>query len=119
MRDLIKGLAKVVYSHMCLMCIVTICVYEHFNYGFPLLRDHEKSAELTLEPVLHNMTIKLKLQLEVLCMMIVMTVGCLAILRYVLVGKNLIFDQQLMHECLCTFILLQQQHFPEGAKLPS
>jgi len=79
---------------------------------FSLLRDHEKSAELTLEPVLH---ILLKLQLEVLCMMIVMTVGCLAILHYVLVGKNLIFDQQLMDECFCTFILLQQQqHFQEG-----
>jgi len=37
--------------------------------------------------------------------------GCLAIL---LVSKNLIFDQRLMHECLCTFILLlQQQHFQE------
>jgi len=53
-------------------------------------------------------------QLKVLCMMIVMTVGCLAILCYVLVSKNLIVDQQLMHECLCTFILLlQQQHFQE------
>jgi len=47
-----------VYSHMRLMCIVTICVYEHFNYGFPLLRNHEKSGELTLESVLHNMTLK-------------------------------------------------------------
>jgi len=37
-------------------------------------------------------------------MMIVMTVGCLVMLHYVLVSKNLIFDQQLMDECFRTFI---------------
>jgi len=45
--------STLVYSHMRLE---VFCLYEHFNYSmvFPLLHDHEKSAELILEPVLHN-----------------------------------------------------------------